>query len=101
MSRLHVAGFSTVVADFPSDTGPTALDSHDVLIVLADAISPDVYGVPAVIGLPASCCWLTAFVSVTLFLFSFLLLLAFLLLREGHAIAIILDAVFCRCHWCC
>jgi hypothetical protein len=48
VSMLHVVGLSTV-ADFPIDSGGPA------------AVTPYVNGIPAVVRLPAGCCWLHYF----------------------------------------
>jgi hypothetical protein len=57
---LNFAGFS-IVADFPDSCGLAAVDIHNVPIVPAAAVFSDDTSVPAVVGLPACCCWLHYF----------------------------------------
>ncbi len=54
---LHVGGFSRI-ANFHTDSGGPAagVDTHDVPIVPAAVVIPDVHSVPSDIGLCACCC---------------------------------------------
>jgi hypothetical protein len=69
VSLLNIYVLSTVLllTLLLSDSdGPAAVDIHDFPIVLAAAVISDVNNVPAVVGLPARCCF-TTFASIPTF----------------------------------